>query len=79
MSTVNEAFPGRETQVSRKSVIAVRLDGRRVLFGTYETSEAERVAASLRGMQLGAEVIDAPSVDMAPGAAVESISQGATP
>jgi hypothetical protein len=77
---------GRDTSVQRAdgtaradaaqagaAVIAVRLDGRRVLFGKYRTlAIAESVADNLRRMQLGAEVVDADQVPGAPGATIEA-------
>lgn len=56
-----------------KDVVAVRLDGRRVLFGRYPADVAERTAASLRRMQLGAEVVDAHDESAIPGTAVDDV------
>jgi hypothetical protein len=49
-----------------KAVIAMRLDGRRCLFGRYPTIQAERIAADLRRMQMGAEVVDSNQVPPVP-------------
>jgi len=58
------------------AVFAVHLDGRRVLFGRYEPDVAESTASALRGMGMGAEVVDS---DLAPDLPGTTVHGSATP
>lgn len=63
-----------------KAVLAVRADGRRVLFGRFRSDAAETTAAALRKLAIAVEVVDAKDASGPPGeaASVSHLSATAT-
>jgi hypothetical protein len=64
----------RDTEAPERpfAVVAVKLDGRRTLFGRYlRESEAKETVAALRRVGLTAEVMDGNGLPQRPGEAVD--------